>query len=222
MYLQRVDMTTFAWDGCVQIKPKVASESTIAQLFGKRIVQDNSRISNHGPSKEMEDGLDLSEEDQKALLAGMVPDQDVTEDLQKSEGDLELDGNSKKEKVEGSSHQDDQKVEVSETLQGDEKDVQGSTLHPSARNESPDRGELSLSDQQHAGTQSSPSKSLEMKPNPLTSPVKPKGRKSADSKDGVDMKRRRTNDYSKDIGKIPKTAGTKEKQSNLLGFFTKK
>ena len=56
----------------------------------------------------------------------------------------------------------------------------------------------------------------------LTSPVKPKQRKNVVSKDGVDMEQKaQSTSYSKDIAKNAKTARSKEKQFNRLGFFIK-
>ncbi|KAG6554067.1 hypothetical protein Mapa_003982 [Marchantia paleacea] len=89
---------------CVQeVKPKVAKESSIFQLFGKRknmesSCQDDrhslSQVPETAKHQSSEDEIPASqvtdedmetEEDRKALKAGMEPDQDVTEALQGKE-----------------------------------------------------------------------------------------------------------------------------------------
>lgn len=60
----------------VQVKQKVATESKIAQMFGKQIAQDTSRSATDRCCEPSKDET-LSENEEKALLAGMEPDQDV-------------------------------------------------------------------------------------------------------------------------------------------------
>uniref|UniRef100_A0A7I4AHN3 Embryonic stem cell-specific 5-hydroxymethylcytosine-binding protein n=1 Tax=Physcomitrium patens TaxID=3218 RepID=A0A7I4AHN3_PHYPA len=71
---------------CIEeIKPKVAGESNIAQMFGKQLAQENKSHVNKVMSQDIKDEDFLNDEDFKALLAGMQPDQDVSEAVSHSE-----------------------------------------------------------------------------------------------------------------------------------------
>jgi hypothetical protein len=204
-----------------QIKPKVASESKIAQMFGKQLAHENkgmspspekgvSPYSNKGMSPDFGDGDYLNEEDFKALLAGMEPDQDVSkvvshseEPADRSSGNAILNGSSPLKEQPSRPFQDD-----SATPCFSPQPVKSEKENHSPQTNKED--ESATSDKVRGPTT--------VKSSPVSTPVKPQARKVSTAVKENDLKRQRPNDTSKDTSK---NAGAKQKQSNLLGFFSK-
>jgi hypothetical protein len=188
-----------------QIKPKVASESKIAQMFGKQLAHENK-----GMSPDFGDGDYLNEEDFKALLAGMEPDQDVSkvvshseEPADRSSGNAILNGSSPLKEQPSRPFQDD-----SATPCFSPQPVKSEKENHSPQTNKED--ESATSDKVRGPTT--------VKSSPVSTPVKPQARKVSTAVKENDLKRQRPNDTSKDTSK---NAGAKQKQSNLLGFFSK-
>lgn len=199
---------------CVEeVKPKVAGESKIAQMFGKQLahenVPDNKGISpdtDKGMSPDIRDADYLNDEDFKALLAGMEPDQDVSKALAHSE-----EGGDGATKPKSSSSI---KEELREGTQ--EKDTEQPDQHVKLESEDiRPKGEETGASGKEYGTRN-------IKTSPVSTPVKPQQVKRAST--GIkdhDPKRQRTHDASKENSHKSSDAGVKQKQSNLLGFFSK-
>lgn len=177
----------------MQIKQKVATESKIAQMFGKQIAQDTS-IGNEA----------LSKNEEKALLAGMEPDQDVTEAMHQSHVNRKVEM-----AIPESSHEEYKEVLAlpcsfdTQCRKDDHFTVNDSQ---SAKNSSENKGNKSL----HA-------ESTKKEADPLSAPMKSKDSKEV-SETKNDSKRSKPDDL-KNPSKRAKSVGGK-KQSNLLGFFS--
>ena len=213
--------------GCIekfkQIKPKAASESKIAQMFGKQRAHENTFLSdkgmspspdrgmspdtNKGMSPNIRDGDYLDEEDFKALLAGMEPDQDVTEAVSHSEepGDQKCSRNVIL----------NDKSPLKEHLREDSS-FSPQLVKSEKENHSP---QTNMGDE--PATSAKENGPTRVKSSPVSTPVKPQTRKASTGVKDHDPKRQRTNDASKDASKNALHAGVKQKQSNLLGFFSK-
>ncbi|KAG0607604.1 hypothetical protein M758_8G041900 [Ceratodon purpureus] len=227
---------------CVEeIKPKVASESKIAQMFGKQLAHQNtgpadkgmspsperrvspypnkgmSPNSDKGMSPDFRDGDYLNEEDFKALLAGMEPDQDVTKAVSHPEGPVDRsktsalsnDSSSLKEQLheDPRPHQDKDTETPGPSPQLVKSEEENHSPHANKEEESATLGRA------HGPTS--------VKISPVSTPVKPQARKASPAAKDNDSKRQRTTDTSKLTSKTALDAGAKQKQSNLLGFFSK-
>lgn len=188
----------------MQVKQKVATESKIAQMFGKQIAQDTSR-SGTDRCPESSKLETLSENEEKALLAGMEPDQDVTEAMHQSPENCKVEI-----AIPESSHEEYKEMLASpcsydtKCTEDDQFTVNGSQ---SAKYSSENKGCKSL----HA---ESTKKEVGSLPTPM---------KNMDSKEVSetrnDSKRNKPDDL-KNPSKRAKSVGGKQKQSNLLGFFS--
>lgn len=214
------------WVHREQIKPKVASESKIAQMFGKQLAHENtgptdkgitsypdkgmSPDTDKGMSPDMRDGDYLNEEDFKALLAGMEPDQDVTKAV--SHFEEPVDGSSRNVILNDSSPLKEQPFQ--------DKDTETPGFSPQLVKSESKEVHLSEANKEvefaGAGQEYGPT-SVKT----VSTPVKPQARKASTPVKDHDVKRQRTNDTSKDTSKNALHAGAKQKQSNLLGFFSK-
>lgn len=190
----------------------MAGESKIAQMFGKQLANDNvpdnkgmSPDTDKGMSPDIRDADYLNDEDFKALLAGMEPDQDVSKALAHSEeagnGTTKANSSSaiKEELREGSQEKDIQQPDQFVKIESEEN-----------RPKEEETG---------SPTRDIP---LNIKTSPVSTPLKPHQVKRAST--GIkdhDPKRQRTHDASKENSNKPLDGGVKQKQSNLLGFFSK-
>lgn len=189
----------------------MASESKIAQMFGKKLANEN--VSNKGMSPDTDKGMSpnirdedyLNEEDFKAFLAGMEPDQDVSKALDHS-GEA-VDGSSRNAIPNSSS--------PLKELPRDGSESKANCLSKTVEEE-----ESAISSKEH-GRDISRSGPIGLKSSPVSTPVKPQARKASPVVKDNDVKRQRTNDASKDSSRKALDAGVKQKQSNLLGFFSK-
>lgn len=188
----------------VQVKQKVATESKIAQMFGKQIAQDTSRSATDRCCEPSKDET-LSENEEKALLAGMEPDQDVTEAMHQSPENCKIEI-----AIPESSHEEYKEVLASpcsydsKCRRDNHFTVNGSQ---SAKNTSENKGYKSL----HA-------ESTIKEVGPLSAPMKNMDSQEV-SETKKDLKRNKP-DNLKNPSKRAKPVGGKQKQSNLLGFFS--
>lgn len=188
----------------VQIKQKVATESKIAQMFGKQIAQDTSKSATDRCPEPGKDEA-LSEIEEKALLAGMEPDQDVTEAMHQSPENCKAEI-----AIPESSYEEYKEVLASpcsydtKCRRDDHFTVNGSQ---SAKNSSENKVYKSLN-----------AESTKKEVGPLPAPMKNMDSKEV-SETKNDLKRNKL-DNLKSPSKRAKSVGGKQKQSNLLGFFS--
>lgn len=219
----------------------MASESKIAQMFGKQLAHQNtgpvdkgmspspvkrespypdkgmSPNTDKGMSPDFRDGDYLNEEDFKALLAGMEPDQDVTQAVSRSE--KPVDRSSRSALLNDSSPLKEQLREDSRPHQ--DKDTESPGFSPQLVKSEKENHSPQTNKEEESDTSGRAHGPPSGKVSPVSTPVKPQARKASTAVHDNDSKRQRTNDTSKDTSKAALHAGAKQKQSNLLGFFSK-
>lgn len=196
---------------CIEeIKPKVAGESNIAQMFGKQLAQENKSHVNKVMSQDIKDEDFLNDEDFKALLAGMQPDQDVSEAVSHSEYSS----------LDRLNTQATPKEEAPPLIKPETKEEDPPLIKPETKEDHVPQTNKE-EDSATAGNDISCTEPTSPKTSPVSTPVKPQARTAATLVNRHDPKRQRVNDVSKGSSKNAVHAGVKQKQSNLLGFFSK-
>lgn len=170
-----------------------------------------------GMSPNIRDEDYLNEEDFKALLAGMEPDQNVS----KTSGHSE-------EAVDGSGRNaipNSSSSPLKEQLREGSRPYQDKDTQQFVKSESKEncKEEESAASGKEYGMQDiiSPTGPINLKRSPVSTPVNLQARKASTVTKDHDQKRQRTDDALKDNSKKALDGDVKQKQSNLLGFFSK-